>query len=144
MLRNKRCGGRAAAATDGDDEHIDVRSFFEHLERGRRDPRDEVRLVARVDVAQPPRGRETLALDARLVVVGAVLDDGCAMRAHCRDLDGISAAGHDDRHRDPEGLPGVRERLAVITGRRRDHAVARGRVATEKVEPTADLERRGR
>ena len=87
---------------------------------------------------------KTLALDARLVVVGAVLDDGCAMRAHCRDLDGISAAGHDDRHRDPEGLPGVRERLAVITGRRRDHAVARGRVATEKVEPTADLERRGR
>ena len=108
------------------------------------DAGDEVRLVSRMHVARSVCRRATLALDARVVVIVPVLDDRRAVRAHRRELQRIRVLRHDDRHRDAEHATRVRERLAVVAGRRADDARLRRRIAPDQVEATAHLERRGR
>src|SRR5437016_2331582 len=98
---------------------------------------------AKVRTGPPSCAREPLALDARLVEVDAMLDDGRAVRAHRGQLQRVRAARRHDRDRYAERLPGIRERLPMIAGRSRDDAVLRGGIATEEVEAAAHLERGG-
>ncbi len=134
---------RSAPAADGDDDHVDRRLVLEQLERRGRDASDQVRLVARVDVAVAVLGSELRAVLARLVEVASVRDDLRAERLHRRELHRIHALGHADDRAHAEQPRGVRDRLAVIAGRGRDHpsaALVAGELSHE-VDAATHLER---
>jgi hypothetical protein len=65
---------------------------------------------------------ELLAVFARLVIVAPVEDEFGVEAAHGRDLDRVRLLGNADGRRHPEEAGGVRDRLAVVPGRGRDHA----------------------
>src|SRR5439155_3430394 len=65
-------------------------------------------------------------------------------RGHGLDLQRIGTARRDDRDGYAERPAGVRQRLAVIAGRRGDDAALRGWISTEQIQTAADLEGRGR
>ena len=134
---------RSAPAAHGDDDHVDLRLVFQQLERRGRDAGDQVRLVARVDIAIAVLGRELRAVLARLVEVASVRDDLRSERLHRRELHRIHALGHADDRAHAEEPRGIRDRLAVIAGRGRDHpsgALVAGELSHE-VDAATHLER---
>ena len=118
----ERAAAGAAPAADRHEHDVGVRQLLEDLERVGRDAGDEQRLVRRVHVAQPVGALQLLDALARLIEVAPELDDVGAERAHRGVLVGVVAERHDDRARHALALARERDRLAVVAGRRRDHA----------------------
>src|SRR5206468_3117385 len=116
----------------------------EDRERRGRDAGDQIRLVPRVHVPRAGRSGAPFAFFARIVVVIAVLDDRRAADTHRRDLQRVRALRDEDRDRHAEHAAGVRERLAVVAGRRAHDARLGGRITADEVQAAADLERRRR
>ena len=142
---HERAAARAASSADRHEDHVDVRKIFEDLQRIRRDAVDQVRLVRGVHVAQAVRVLQGLDVLARLVEVPSMLDDRRAERSHRGVLVGVVAQGNHDRARHAFEPARERDRLAVIAGRRGNHAAALvGRQVGDEVQPAANLERAGR
>ena len=92
-----------------------ARLVLEHLERRGRDARDQLRLVAGVDVAVAVLGRELARSGSRASSKSRPCDDDLgAERPHRRDLDGVRALRHAD------------DRRARRTAARRTRSTGRG------------------
>src|SRR5260370_27341001 len=92
LAGDTRAGG-AAAATDGDDDDVDVRLLFERFQRMRADSRDEVRLIAGVDVAIAVLARELLAVLAGVVEVFPDQHHLSAEVTHASSFTGLAFSG---------------------------------------------------
>src|SRR5439155_8329758 len=125
--------------------YVDVRLLLEDFESVRADAGDEQRFVRRVDVAEAALVLQLLDLLARFVEVAAELDQLGAIGAHGGVLLRVIAEGHDNRAGHAFALTRQCDRLAVVSRRRRDDAVALvGGQAGDQVRTAAHLERSGR
>ena len=117
----------------------------EHLERDRALAGDHREVVVRMDDGEAALLGELQAGDARVLEGVALEHDLGAEAARVLDLDARGEARHDDRRRDPHPLGVVGDRLRVVAGRDREHALgALGRRQLRHlVERAALLERGG-
>ncbi len=122
--RRGRDAGDQPAAADRDHQRVDRRLLLEHLERrscpGRRSPRgrrtDARRSAPRSCASSRPRARASSKVSPSSTTVGAEA-------ARALDLDRRREARHHDRRRDAHALGVVRDRLRMVAGRDREHAV---------------------
>src|SRR3984885_12622666 len=132
-----------AAAADRDHDDLGVRLRLQDLQGVGADPGDQRGLVARVDVAVAVLGGQLLAVLAGLVEVAPVQHHLGAEGLHRLHLHrvGLLRCAHDRAH--AEQVRRVGDRLAMVAGRRRDHARAALRRAelAHQVHAAADLER---
>ncbi len=82
-----------AAAADRDDQDVEVGLPLERLQRVGADSRDQMRLVAGVDVAVAVLARKRLAVLARVIEVVTVEDELRAEALHRGDLHGVRCSG---------------------------------------------------
>ena len=102
--------GRAAAAADRHDDHLDLRLALEHLERRGRDAGDQQRLVARVDVASAASAAATSAQRSRASSKSAPCSTTSAPSDRiAATFTGLAPPGHEDRRRDAEQARRVRD-----------------------------------
>ena len=144
-LRRRRHAGDQAAAADGDDQGVDLGLLGEHLERDRALAGDHRQVVERMDDGVAALLGELQAGDARVLEGVADEDDLGAEAARVLDLHARGEARHDDRRRDAHALRVVGDRLGVVAGRDREHALGAlgGRELRHLVERAALLERGG-
>jgi len=98
---------RAAAAAHRHEDRVDVRHVFEDLQRIRAHARDQVWLVAGVDVAVAVLGGQGRGVVQRVIELRAVEDHLGAHAAHGGHLARVSHFGHDDLDRRAEQPPGI-------------------------------------
>ena len=122
-LGRRRHAGDQAAAADRDDERVDRRLLRQHLERDRALAGDDVAVVERMDDRVAALGGEREAGDARVLEGVALQHDLGAEAARVLDLDARREARHHDRRRDAHALGVIRDRLRVVAGRDREHAL---------------------
>jgi hypothetical protein len=94
--------GRAAAATDGHDDHVGARLVLKDFQGLGSDAGDQQRLVAGVHIAVAVVLCELLAVFACVVEVAPVDDQPGAQTTHRLDLDRVGVFGHADRCRHTE------------------------------------------
>ena len=132
----------AAAAADGHEDRVQVGLGFQDLQRVRRHPGDQPRLVAGRHKAQPLVGLQRQTVTLARVEVGPVKDDLRAIGAHGRDLNRVGVLRHDDHRAHAEEPRGIGNGLAVIARRRGDDAALASGVVelSHEVDAAAHLE----
>ena len=138
--------GNQAAAAHGYDDGLDLGQLFDDFERDGRLARDDVGMVERRHDRELLLAGDLLRLDAPIFGRAAGEDDLAAPLLDACDFYSGRRFGHDDHRAHAELLGGVRDSLAVITRRKRDHpAPARGiGKFPDGVVGAADLERADR
>src|SRR5258708_24950569 len=99
---------RTTAATDRNQDDVDVGLLLEDLERMGGDSCDEVWFVARVDVAVPMLGSQPFTVQPGVVEVVTDEHNLCSEIAHRLDLDRVGAFRSADDRGGPEEPRGKR------------------------------------
>ena len=141
-MRGDANTGSATAATDGDEDDVEIGLIFQHFKGLGADACDEQGFVAGMDIAIAVRARQFFAVQLGFVVGRAMLDDLGAHTFHGGNLARIGFFGDDDDGFNAEKTRGIGDGLSMIAGRGRDDA-AFALLSTElrnKVDAATHLE----
>src|SRR5262245_31139046 len=122
MLERQSNPGNQAAASDWDDDGIQIWDLPGEFKAERSLAGDDRRIVKAVDIGQTFRASQLVRAFPSLANIRAMQDDGCAVPAALNDCGQGSEAGHNNRGRDAQLLCVIGEAERVIAGGRGDHA----------------------
>jgi hypothetical protein len=139
----QRCAGQQAAATQRDEQNMQLPHFLEELAGRGALPGDDIRMLERGNEGQAPIARETRGDRLAAFSIPIVKLHPPAVAAGRLDLHRRRILGHDNCGGDAQQLSGERHRLCMVPRREGHHApltlVRRKRCY--RVESPAEFER---